>query len=160
SLRLTGLLLPGYPATPLARRGAAPRLEALESRYAPATLVSPTKLTYQDSDGDSVTVTFSKPVLSSGNVSTIFTFDSARSKQQFQKIRLAGVAGAAGTSITTLASRTPGGGDGFAALGEIDASGLDLGAVVIGGDLGRVLAGDATTETPGLKALTVLSLGR
>ena len=32
--------------------------------------------------------------------------------------------------------------------------------MTIGGDLGRILAGDATTATSGLKGLTVQSLGR
>src|SRR5207244_4353494 len=52
------------------------------------------------------------------------------------------------------------GGDGFAAVGQIDATGLDVGAVSIDGDLGRVIAGDAVTTTSGLKGLTVQSMGR
>ena len=53
------------------------RLEALEGRDAPATLVGATKVTYQDTDGDTVTVAFSKPVLNAGNVGTIFTGEGA-----------------------------------------------------------------------------------
>src|SRR5262245_60504375 len=44
------------------------RLESLEPRDAPATLVSPMKLTYQDADGDNVAVVFSKPILNATNV--------------------------------------------------------------------------------------------
>ena len=40
-------------------------------------------------------------------------------------------------------------GDGFAAVGLLDATGLDLGQVIVRGDLGKVLAGDATTGTVG-----------
>lgn len=52
------------------------------------------------------------------------------------------------------------GGDGFAALGQIDATGRNLGAVTIDGDLGRITSGDATLTTAGLGALKVHSLGR
>jgi hypothetical protein len=144
------------------------RLVPLEDRYAPATLLSPIRLTYQDTDGDTVAVTFSKPVLNADNVNTAFTFDSGgavnasnAAREQLRKIDLTAVAGAAGTTISTVATRSAAtGGDGFAALGMIDAGGIDLGAVTIDGDLGRVLAGDATTATPGLRGLTVHSLGR
>jgi hypothetical protein len=166
--------MPTFPSrhslsrTPRCHR-ARPCLEALESRLAPATLVNPTTLTYQDSDGDHVTVSFSKPILTADNVNTLFTFSSGASavngsnaaREQLRKIDLTSVAGAAGTTITTTATRSRATvGDGLAALGEIDATGLDLGAVVIDGDLGRILAGDATTTTSGLAGLTAHSLGR
>jgi hypothetical protein len=144
-----------------------PRLERLETRDAPATLVSATKMTYQDIDGDNVSVTFSKPILNAGNVNNIFTFGlgnvngSNALKQRLLEIDLAGVAAASGTTITTSAVHSSvTGGDGFAELGHIDATGIDLGAVTIDGDLGRILAGDATTKTTALAALTVQSLGR
>lgn len=155
-----------HPKTPSTIRSRIPQLEVLEDRYAPATLLNPTKLTYQDADGDKVTVTFSKAILTSGNVDAIFTFDTGPiagtgTKQQLQRIDLTGVASAAGTTLTTSAVRSPvNGGDGFAHVGEIEATGLDLGAVGIDGDLGRILAGDLTPTTAGLKGLTVLSLGR
>src|SRR5262245_29744282 len=50
-------------------------LEHLETRYAPATVLSASQLSYQDADGDSVTVSFSKPFLNNGNVNDIFQFD-------------------------------------------------------------------------------------
>jgi len=142
------------------------RCEHLEHRDAPATLVGNTKVTYQDFDGDNVAVVFTKPILSAGNVDAIFgagfvTGDTT-TKQTVSKIDLTSVAGAAqGVGITTSAVRSlVNGGDGFATLGHIDATGIDLGAVTIDGDLGRVRAGDATTSTSGLKGLTVRSLGR
>src|SRR6476659_3219700 len=104
-----------------ARRNSSPlRLEALETRDAPATLVSATKLTYQDIDGDNVTVTFSKPILNNGNLDAIFGAGFVRGnntvKQHLTQIDLRGVgAGAGGVNITTSAVRDAvTGGDGFA----------------------------------------------
>jgi hypothetical protein len=142
-------------------------VERLEAREMPATLVNPTTVTYQDVDGDDVKVVFSKAILTANNVNSIFTFDmgnvngSNATKQQLQSINLSAIAAAAGTAITVTATHSAAnGGDGFAAVGQIDATGLDLGAVNIDGDLGRILAGDAVTTTSGLKGLTVLSMGR
>ena len=142
-------------------------LESLEGRDAPATLVGPTKVTYQDTDGDNVTVLFTKPILNAGNVNSVFTFDtgtvdgSNSTKQQLRSINLTGIALAAGTTISVSAVRSPvTGGDGFAAVGQVNATGIDLGAVTIDGDLGRILAGDATTTTSGMAGLTARSMGR
>lgn len=139
----------------------------LENRVLLASLVSSTKLTYQDIDGDDVSVTFSKPVLTVGNVNSIFQFNTGTVNgsnavpQQLRQINLVGVVGAAGTTITTVATRNPvKGGDGLAALGQINATGLDLGAVMLDGDLGRILAGDANPLTQGLGTLRVKSMGR
>src|SRR5262245_35938780 len=80
----------------MAPRFASVRLEPLESRYAPASMVSSTKLSYRDADGDSVAVTFSKPILNAGNVNDVFQFDVGDAKsgnaapQQLQKIILKG----------------------------------------------------------------------
>src|SRR5262245_9478178 len=144
-------------------------LEQLEAREVPATFVNATTLTYQDFDGDDVTVKFSKPCLTPANVNSIFAFGSGANavignnltKEALLKINLAGVGGAAGTSVTTSAVRSAvNGGDGFATLGELTANNLDLGAVVIDGDLGRIFAGDNDPVTGGLKGLTAQSLGR
>src|SRR5262245_7530894 len=120
-----------FPDSPIPRPAPPHRaglcLEALESRYALATLASATRLTYQDVDGDRVAVTFSKPILNAGNVNTIFTFSSGTgavngsnaAREQLRQINLVGVAGAAGTTITTSATRSAvNGGDGFAAPGD------------------------------------------
>src|SRR6186997_636417 len=120
-----------------ARRTSSPlRLEQLETRDAPATLVSATKMTYQDIDGDNVAVTFSKPILNAGNANSIFTFGlgnvngSNADKQRLLAISLVGVAGTGGTTVTTKAVRSAtNDGDGFANLGHIDATGIDLGTV-------------------------------
>jgi hypothetical protein len=141
-------------------------VEPLEARHAPATLVGPTTVTYQDVDGDAVTVTLSRPVLTAANVGTVFVFNSAfgtAGPQQLRTIDLHTTLGAAaaGTTVTVTATRSPAhGGDGFAAVGQVDGTGIDLGKVTIDGDLGRILAGDGTTTTPGLAGLAVHSLGR
>lgn len=160
-----GSLLPRCRKSTRRRTGRS--VEALESRTLLATLVSANKLTYQDADGDNVEVAFSKPILTAGNVNAIFTFNTSNVngsnaiKQQLRTINLTGVAGAAGTTIITKAVRSAAnGGDGFAAIGQIDATGIDISTVTIDGDLGRIIAGDATTTTQGLGALTVHSMGR
>src|SRR5262249_4304912 len=138
----------------------------LERRDAPATFVSPTKLTYQDIDGDNVTVTLSKPLLTAGNLNSVFTFDIPsvlnQTKQQLQTIDLTSFsAAAAGTSITVTATHSAiTGGDGQVNVGFINATGIDLGPVNIAGDLGRILAGDGDPAVPALKSLSVRSLGR
>lgn len=149
------------------RRTVAPSVPALEPRTLLATLVNPSKVTYQDADGDNVEVTFGKSFLTAGNVNSIFTFDtgsvngSNAAKQQLVSLNLSGITGAAGTTIVTKSVRSPAtGGDGFAAIGQIDAGGIDLGAVTIDGDLGRIVAGDFISATQGVGTLTVHSLGR
>src|SRR4051812_23521577 len=153
-----------YPA---ARRPRCLRVESLEGRLAPATLVSPTVLTYQDVDGDRVTVTSSRPIFNAGTIDSVFRFSPAgvtgvnTQPQQLQVIDLVPVAEAAGgTSLTVTAARSAAnGGNGFANVGRVSAA-VDLGAVVIKGDLGRITAGDGNAATAGLRSLTVQSLGR
>jgi hypothetical protein len=144
------------------------RPEPLEGRDAPATLAGPDTLTYRDVDGDAVTVTLSRPLLTRANVNTVFAFNAGgvdganATGQQLRRIDLAALGPAAAhTSVTVNATPRPGGsGDGLAAVGEVLATGIDLGAVTIDGDLGRVVAGDGTVTTRGLAGLAVQSLGR
>lgn len=147
----------------MTRQNLSLRLEPLESRHAPATLVSPTTVTYQDADGDAVTVVLSRPVLTPGNVNTVFHFDTGdvsgdnTVKQQLQRIDLTGLPPAPlGVRVTATAAN---GGNGTADVGWVQADGHDLTAVAVSGDLGRVTAGDPTRPAAGLGALTVGSLG-
>lgn len=142
-------------------------IESLEPRQLLATLVSASKVTYQDVDGDTVTVSFSKSFLTSTNVNSVLAFNVGSvngtnvTPQRLHRITLTGISAAAGTNITTSAVRNPvTGGDGLATLGAIDALGLDLGNVTIDGDLGRIVAGDANAATPGLGTIKVHSMGR
>jgi hypothetical protein len=144
-------------------------LETLEARHAPAQVLSPTQLTYQDKDGDMVLVSFTKPLLKAGDPNAIFKFDSGAgavngtttTAEQLQRIDLiAEPIAAIGVGVSVTVTQQGPAGNGLAAVGEIDATGIDLGAVTVHGDLGRILAGDGTFTTPGIRSLSVQSLGR
>jgi len=148
-----------------------PQLEELEGRLTPATLVSPSKVTWRDVDGDLVTCKLSLPVLTSASIAdNVFTFNTGNTSsgntvpQILQSLHLFVLRRSApGVSVTIQSTRV-GTGDGFVNIGAIDAQlsseTLDLGAVVVDGDLGRIEAGDEDSGTPGLASLTVHSLGR
>lgn len=128
-----------------------------------AQMVNASTVTYLDSDGDKVTVKFSKPVLTAGNVNDVFTFDtgSVGGSNAWQQLRLLDLRslGTTGLGVTiTVVKGTQG--DGLVHVGAIDSTGFDLGAVVIPGDLGQIEAGDAELTTSGLASLSVRSLGR
>jgi hypothetical protein len=140
-------------------------VEQLEARSVPATLVNATTLTYEDVDGDTVTVKLSKPLLTAGNADSVFAFDTGKvngdnfKKQQLQHIDLTSFAsGGNGTGISVTAVRGASGGDALANVGQI--SGWDLGDVVVHGDLEAIDAGDSNTKTTALASLTVQSMGR
>jgi hypothetical protein len=139
-------------------------LELLESRFAPATLVNPTTLRYADIDGDLVTVTTSAGTFTLSNPngdftdSFVFTPPNAVGGQQLFFVHLSG-SGFQGADLTFTVVQA-GNGDGLAAVGKIDARGVDLGAVRVNGDLGEIDVGDANTATPALGLLSVRSMGR
>jgi hypothetical protein len=150
-----------------------PRLfvDHLEARETPATLVNASTVTYQDVDGDSVTVRFSKPILTPSLANLVFRFDPAPNgidgtnavPQQLREIDLArvGKPAAAGLGITITSDKGPQReSDGFANVGQIQAADTDLGPVTVDGDLGRMTAGDPLRFGPGLRSLSVTSLGR
>jgi hypothetical protein len=121
--------------------------------------VNPTTVTYTDVDGDLVTVKINKGALTEAD----FTFNNAFNTTGPQVLQLldlhnSGPLSKANLSIT--AKRTAAGGDGRVNVGFIDASGTDLGTVIVAGDLGRIEAGDPNTSTAGLRKLSVLSMGR
>ena len=88
-----------------------PAMEMLETRLAPAVLVNPSTLTYQDVDGDTVTVHVSKGTLSQAN----FTFDSAFGNTGPQQLRLINLTSSqfqgANLSVTAVRSAVHGGED-------------------------------------------------
>jgi hypothetical protein len=145
------------PRTPLA-------LQPLEAREVPATLVSPTTVTYRDGDGDAVKVVLTKKILTPANVNSVFVFAAGSVNgdnavgQQINSINLTGVAGATRTGVAVTATAANGG-DGFATVWDVVADGLDLGAVKVDGHLGRVVAGDADLKHPGLASLKSNTLG-
>ena len=182
--RAAAQLAPVPPAqlarAPKALRGSS--LEPLEGRIAPATL-TPTMVTYQDLDGDTVTVKFSKALYNAttatpsqiANIKSVFGFtsdgvsfsafgDANSGAQQLQLIDLTKVPSSLlnvrlidGVSIAVSVKQGIAG-DGLAEIGQIYADGLVLGAVAIAGDLGNIIVGNSTTAT-GLKSLSVHSLG-
>jgi hypothetical protein len=129
-------------------------IEPLEPRIAPASLLSPGVVTYTDADGDSVTVKVNK-----GSLGEHLTFDTpfdSNGPQQLEKIDLTGPLFA---HVNLTVTVTQGIGDGRADVGYIDATGIDLGSVIIPGNLGKIVSGDAATRSPGLRFLSVHSLG-
>ena len=116
--------------------------------------------TFTDVDGDLVTVKTS----AGGFVQGDFTLVRAGKVRgaQLQKLDLSGPThdAFAGAKITISATRGPKGGDGFVNVGALLATGHDLGAVTIEGDLGQIDAGDGDPLKPALAGLTVQSLGR
>lgn len=130
-------------------------IEPLEARIAPASLVGG-KLTYTDTDGDLVTITLSKKT---GLTETDFVFDTAFSSSGPQKllaIDLAGDTALTGTNITMKVAKV---GDGLVNVGAILASGINLGAVTLLGDLRQIEVGDNAPKATAIKALTVKSFG-
>jgi hypothetical protein len=143
-------------------------VECLEDRTVPATLVSPHVLTYQDIDGDNVTVTFSLPVLSSNNVNDVFHFNvgnvngSDSQRQQLQDINISIIPREVvdGTDITVAAVQSQEG-DGRANIGSISVYERTLGNVSIGGDLGRITASLILDDGPTvLQRLFANSIGK
>lgn len=135
-----------------------PSMDALENRLVPAVLVNATTLTYQDVDGDAVTVSVTRGTLAEAN----FTFDGAFGNSGPQQLRVIDLSDAEfqGSDLTITAARGGGGGDGFANVGLIDGRGVDLAEVVVDGDLGAIKGGDVNGSTAALVKLKVQSLGR
>ncbi len=114
---------------------------------------------WRDLDGDLVTLKTSKPILSADDF--IFLADGQGGEQLAALLLGDDGVSAAKTNIQLAAKRDPLHplGNGRANLGFLDAAGIDLGAVLISGDLGRIAAGDTVLKTPGAKNLSIGSLG-
>lgn len=150
-------------------------IETLEARIAPAIVLTGggTTASWTDVDGDAVTLKASKAIFTAANAATVFTFLAQQPGDFGEQLALLdlSVLGAAanGVSLTFTAKRQDallGGvqdgfkdGDGSVNVGAIDATGLDLGAVKLAGDLGAIFAGDATLTTPAVKSIVVTSAG-
>ncbi|MEQ1859767.1 MAG: hypothetical protein ABMA13_07525 [Chthoniobacteraceae bacterium] len=164
------MLAPPRPA----REPKARTIEPLEGRIAPATLIDAGTISFNDLDGDVVTVHFSKSFLTAGNVGDIFKFSDgtqasafgANGPQQLQLIDLNRVpvnlatfiSKAEGTSLSVTAAKGAGNiGDDFTNVGHVKATNLALGRVEIDGDLGQIDCGRSGAKV-GLQALVVNSL--
>ena len=114
--------------------------------------------TFRDADGDLVTVKATKGTFTPASFSGYQT--GVIGGGQLTELTLD--ATFTGANIAITAAPTPLlGGNGFVNIGFIDATGVDLGAVTLPGDLGRINAGTVggSTKVPGLKSLTVESFG-
>jgi len=112
--------------------------------------------TFTDVDGDLVTVKTTRGFFDEADF--LFGF-AADNRQQLEKLALD--ADFTGANITITAKRGPNGGNGFVNVGQLEAAGVDLGAVSIAGDLGSITAGTigGDTKVPAVKSLTVQSMG-
>ncbi|HVT81051.1 MAG TPA: hypothetical protein VHM90_10375, partial [Phycisphaerae bacterium] len=153
-----------HPSRTRPARSRAPRyfraLEALETRtlFAVSTLVinpGNHSATFSDVDGDVVTVSVSAGTLSPQN---FIMFSLSATHDQLRTINLTD-SSFTGASITFSINKSAGG-DGLVNVGFINAGGIDLGAVTIPGDLGRINCGDGNGATAALTALNVRSIGR
>ena len=124
------------------------------------TIINATSASYIDQDGDKVTVKITGAAPTAALSPDDFTFSAGQFGSQLKMLNFSDDAQEwAKASITITATPLAGKGDSFATVGYIHAAGVDLGKVSVNGDLGRIDAGDATTTTPGLAALTVQSMG-
>ena len=139
-------------------------IEPLEARIAPATLLPGNRsVTYFDGDGDRVTVTVSKGALALSDFTFVPSATGIAGREQLRVIDLSGLREFDGAHLTITAvpviTGPSQGGDGTVDIGYINATGIDLGSVVVRGDLGAIDVGDTNLADGGLRALSVLSLG-
>lgn len=115
--------------------------------------------TWRDLDGDLVTLKASKGILTADDF--VFIADGNGGEQLAALLLSDDGAIAAKSNLSLVAKRASQNplGDGRANLGFLDASGVDLGSIVISGDLGRIEAGDNVAKTPGMKSLMAGSMG-
>jgi len=106
---------------------------------------------FTDVDGDKVTVTLSKGSLSPSNF--VFAADGS-----LKTIDLHSDPRFAGSNISVTA-KLRGTGNGVVNVDFIDGTSVDLAKVTVDGNLGKIIAGDDDPRKPGLKSLTVGSLG-
>ena len=136
------------------------RVETLESRLTPAAV-----FTYTDVDGDSVTVRTNRGT--DAELAAIISLAPEGIGQELQRIDFSLNAPVfAGTNLSVTARRTAAAGDGRVNVGYIDASftdggtSLDLGKIVVRGDLGQIDAGDPPASSLGVRSISVQSLGQ
>lgn len=143
---------------PFARsQGSAPDMGSFEAPPAPTVTIAANgkKATFTDVDGDLVTITTNVGTFDQSN----FHLESAGIGARLLGVDLFEQSEFTGANISIKAKRSALGGDGFVNVGGLDAGGVDLGKVLIDGDLEYFAAGDENLATPGALGLTVVSLG-
>ena len=129
-----------------------PILEALEARIAPASIT----VSYADLDGDLVRIKASNGLTAPPPLdATDLTFLGGGTSGQLAVLHLTDPGFEGASIVFTVVKKAVG--DGFADVGRIDATGVNLGVVTIKGDLGVVDAGSGVGEA--LKSLQVRSMG-
>ena len=135
-----------------------PSIEPLEARIAPASF------TYVDIDGDRVKIvtTFpdslgTTPELLNVGEEVFLSSGSRTTPGQLQELKLTD-SDFAGATIKFSVQQV-GSGDGFADVGFLNATNVDLLKATIRGDLGRVAAGDGTSTTPAFGTFKTQSIG-
>ena len=97
-----------------------------------AKLVNASTVTYQDADGDKVTVKLSKPLLTAANVNNVFRFDAGLvddGMPRLQQLRFIDLRPLASNGLGVTVTVVAAGGDGLAHVGAINSGGFDVGAV-------------------------------
>lgn len=142
-----------------------------------AHLVGKSTVTFSDGEGDHVTVTLSKPLLTAANVNNVFQFsggtvdDGVPMGRLLNAINLTALdpvlAKGIGVTVTALRKSLTASGDpthifsdGLGDVGRINAVGLDVGAISISGDLGVIDAGSGSATVAAVASLKVRTLGR
>jgi hypothetical protein len=153
-----------HGATISARMTRPSSVEVLEARIAPAFVLAPLisadgkSAEFVDADGDVFTVTTTKGTFTQGNF--VYMGEAETGPGYLQQINLGfAMFGKIfqGAKITVAVDQFVG--DGFADVGFINASGIDLKEMVIDGDLVRIDVGDANFRTPAVKLLDAGQLG-
>jgi autotransporter-associated beta strand protein len=113
--------------------------------------------TFNDVDGDLVTVKRSVGTFVAGNLTIVAGAGSGGG--QLRQLTVSTAPGNAAVSVTITAKPGPDGGNGFVNIGGISAIGVTLGSVTVAGDLGQFEGGLSAGGTPGTAALTAHSIG-
>ena len=121
---------------------------------APAISTDQKTATWTDLDGDAVTLKITKGTLTAANFRMLA---GTGTTSALAKLTLTDPT-FTGTNITLTAKPGTNGGDGRVNVGVINATGVDLGAVKISGDLVAIDAGTDTAPAPSVKSLAVASM--
>ena len=147
-------------------------IEHLEARIAPAsvaTLLNISTILYSDVDGDNVTIHISKPIFTIANANAALVLPHIQpaptapspSRSIPSMSRNSAPPEGLSLSITASVSKTHGGNgqvDVGAINGSSNALNLDLGSVVVQGDLGSISCGTGSATVPGLHSLSAYSI--
>jgi hypothetical protein len=158
-------------------------IESLESRIAPALILNPYTVSFQDADGDTAVVRISKPLFTNattagkilnftnaaGTASIQESFTSNTTAENLSEINLLARTDATGLNISVTVLPQVGIGNLHVDVGGINAANfntqnqvsqnIDLGNIYIQGNLGYINAGASNYYfTPSVQSLTVASM--